>query len=63
LITLLVAHAASAQQIGGKALFVVPMQSRPSWHRIGRDVKIAELMGMIRRMRGTSVELEHVYDY
>ncbi len=63
LITVLAPEAASAQAIGGSELFSVPIQSKPGWRRIGLDVRIPELMGMIRRMRGTDVELEHVYDY
>jgi hypothetical protein len=63
LITVLAPEAVSAQTLGGKELFSVPVQSKRGWRRIGLDVRIAELLGMIRRMRGTDVELEHVYDY
>jgi hypothetical protein len=63
LITVLAPEAGSAQAIGGRELFSVPVQSKPGWRRMGLDVRIAELMGMIRRMRGADVELEHVYDY
>jgi hypothetical protein len=63
LVTLLAPEAASAQAIGGKELFSVPIQSKPGWRRFGLDVRIPELLGMIRRMRGSNIELEHVYDY
>jgi hypothetical protein len=63
LITVLARDDAAAAKINGKRLFVVPVQSRPGWSRIGVDVKVADLLSVVRRLKGTGAELEHVYDY
>jgi hypothetical protein len=39
------------------------VQSRPGWRRIGLDVKVPALLGVIRAIDPTKAELEHVYDY
>jgi hypothetical protein len=63
LVTVLASDAATAGKINGKRLFIVPVQSRPGWSRIGVDVKVANLLAVIRQLKGTGAELEHVYDY
>lgn len=63
LITVLARDDAAAEKINGKRLFLVPVQSRPGWSRIGVDVKVAGLLSVIRQLKDTAAELEHVYDY
>lgn len=63
LITVLAEDAAAAAKINGKRLFLVPVQSRPGWSRIGIDVRVADLLAVIRQLELTGAELEHVYDY
>ena len=63
LITVLARDDAAAGKLDGKRLFLVPVQSKPGWSRIGFDVKVADLLAVIRQLKGTGAELEHVYDY
>ena len=63
LITVLARDDAAAGKLNGKRLFLVPVQSKPGWSRIGFDVKVADLLAVIRQLKGTGAELEHVYDY
>ena len=41
----------------------VPLDDRPGWRRVGLDVKVARLLGLIRATRAAGGEVEHVYDY
>lgn len=63
LITVLAENDAVARKLNAKSLFVVPVQSRPGWTRYGFDVKVADLLAVIRQLKETGAELEHVYDY
>ena len=63
LITVLGEDDAVAEKLNGKRLFLVPVQSRPGWTRYGFDVKVADLLSVIRQLKDTGTELEHVYDY
>jgi hypothetical protein len=63
LITVLAENDALARKLNAKSLFVVPVQSRPGWTRYGFDVKVADLLAVIRQLKATGAELEHVYDY
>ena len=63
LVTILVRDDATAAKIDGNRLFLVPVQSRPGSNRIGFDVKVANLLAVMRQLRTTGAELEHVYDY
>lgn len=62
LITVLAPQGPAADNLG-KPLFEVPVQARPGWRRIGLDVKVASLTSVVRRLRQSGMELEHVYDY
>lgn len=44
-------------------LFEVPSGMRPAWRRLALDVRIDRLAELMRALRTTSIELEHVYDY
>lgn len=63
LITVLAKDGAAAGKLRGRRLFLVPVQSRPGWSRMGVDVKVADLLSAIRQAKETGLELEHVYDY
>jgi hypothetical protein len=63
LITFLAANDAAVGRINGKRLFLVPLQSRPGWSRVGVDVKVPDLLSVIRQLKSIGAELEHVYDY
>jgi hypothetical protein len=63
LITVLTRDPAEARNIEAAELFAVPMQARPGWRRLGLDVKVSKLLGLMRQIEGTTIELEHVYDY
>ena len=63
LVTVLAENDAIARKLNAKSLFVVPVQSRPGWTRYGFDVKVADLLAVIRQLKETGAELEHVYDY
>ncbi|HST35251.1 MAG TPA: hypothetical protein VLK25_01290 [Allosphingosinicella sp.] len=41
----------------------VPLEDRPGWRRVGLNVKVPRLLGLIRGTRAAGGELEHVYDY
>lgn len=62
-ITVLVRDGAAAGKLDGQRLFLVPVQARPGWSRIGIDVKVANVLSGIRKLKDTGAELEHVYDY
>lgn len=53
----------NAPAIDARQLFAVPVQSRPGWRRLGLDVKVPQLLAVMRQMSTTNAELEHVYDY
>ena len=53
----------TGSSIKGTRLFAVPLQARPGWQRIGFDVKVADLLAVMRQIEDTDIELEHVYDY
>ena len=41
----------------------VPLEDRPGWRRVGLNVKVPRLLGLIRGTRAAGGEVEHVYDY
>lgn len=44
-------------------VFQVPVQGRPGWHRVALDVKVPQLLALMRHIEGGKLTLEHVYDY
>jgi hypothetical protein len=44
----------------GDQVFALPIQSRPGWRRIGLDVEVPALAGL---MRDAGATFEHAYDY
>jgi len=63
LVTVLTRDEVAARRVDGPELFAVPVQARPGWHRLGLDVKVSKLLPLMRQIEGTTIELEHVYDY
>lgn len=41
----------------------VPLEDRPGWRRVGLNVKVPRLLGLIRATRAAGGEIEHVHDY
>jgi len=41
----------------------LPLEDRPGWRRVGVNVKVPRLLGLIRGTRAAGGEVEHVYDY
>ena len=52
-----------APTLEGPLLITAPVAARPSWHREGRLVKVANLAALVRRLDSFGAELEHVYEY
>lgn len=50
-------------KLKAKTLFEIPVQSRTGWRRIGLDLKVVDLMALMRALDGSGIEFEHVYDY
>ena len=46
-----------------KPLFVIPLQSRPGWRRIGLDTDVWALADQIGFVEKQGAEFEHAYDY
>jgi len=44
-------------------LVEVPLDDRPGWRRVGLNVKVPRLLGLIRGTRAAGGEIEHVHDY
>lgn len=44
-------------------LIAVPLDDRPGWSRIGVSTKVDRLLPLMRSIRGSGGEVEHVYDY
>jgi len=63
LVTVLTRDEVAARRVDAPELFAVPVQARPGWHRLGLDVKVSKLLPLMRQIEGTTIELEHVYDY
>jgi hypothetical protein len=62
LITVLAPPGQAADKLD-RWLFEVPIQARPGWRRVGLGVKVGSLASVIRQLRASGMELEHVYDY
>jgi hypothetical protein len=63
LVTVVARGELPTNSFGATQLFAVPVQSKPGWRRLGLDVKVVNLLSIIRQIQGSSIELEHVYDY
>lgn len=48
---------------GARALFALPVDARPGFVRIGYDVDVGDLSGILAGARAAGVEVEHLYDY
>jgi hypothetical protein len=48
---------------GATELFVIPLQSRPGWRRIGLDTEVQALARQIGDVEKQGAEFEHAYDY
>lgn len=44
-------------------LIDVPLDDRPGWSRVGISTKVDRLLPLMRSIRGSGGEIEHVYDY
>jgi hypothetical protein len=48
---------------GTMQLLAVPLDDRPGWRRLGLAVKVERLPSLLRDLRASGAEIEHVYDY
>jgi hypothetical protein len=48
---------------GTVQLLAQPLDDRPGWQRLGLAVKVDRLLPLLRDLRASGAELEHVYDY
>jgi hypothetical protein len=63
LTTILAPEGATIITPNTKKLFVIPLQSRPGWLRIGLDTKVEELASQIGFVEKQGAKFEHAYDY
>ena len=55
---------AKAQPLpGAKQLMVMPLADRPGWQRVGLSTKVPALLPLMRSIRKSGGQVEHVYDY
>jgi hypothetical protein len=48
---------------GSRPLFLLPIDARPGFNRVGLDVDVGRLTEVITAYRQAGVEVEHLYDY
>ena len=48
---------------GGRAIFSLPIQSRPGWRRLGFETDVADLPRQIAGAERAGATFEHAYDY
>jgi hypothetical protein len=48
---------------GATQLMAMPLPDRPGWQRIGLSTKVPTLLPLLRSIRQSGGEIEHVYDY
>lgn len=48
---------------GAVPLIEMPLRDRPGWRRIGLNVKVPQLLALLREARASGATVEHVYDY
>jgi len=63
LTTILAPENATIMTPNAEKLFVISLQSRPGWRRIGLDTKVRELANQIGFVEKQGAEFEHAYDY
>lgn len=61
-VTILTPDAVAAPE-GSVTLLAMPLDDRPGWRRLGLSTKVPRLGRLIRSVRGSGGEIEHVYDY
>ncbi len=47
----------------GDRLLAVPLDDRPGWLRVGMTIRVDRLLPLLREVRRSGGEIEHVYDY
>lgn len=63
LVTVLAPMETTTVPEGAALLFQVPVAARPGWQRLALDVKVPELLELLRSIQRSGLLLEHVYDY
>lgn len=48
---------------GAERLMAMPLADRPGWQRVGLSTKVPDLLPLMRSIRRTGGQVEHVYDY
>ena len=48
---------------GASQIMAMPLADRPGWKRVGLSTKVPALLPLIRTIRSSGGEIEHVYDY
>jgi hypothetical protein len=48
---------------GASQIMEMPLADRPGWKRVGLSTKVPGLLSLIRSIRASGGEIEHVYDY
>lgn len=59
----LTAQMPSGRPAGAGQLIAVPLDDRPGWSRIGVSTTVDRLLPLLRSIRASGGEIEHVYDY
>jgi hypothetical protein len=53
----------TGRELGPGQILAVPLDDRAGWSRIGITTKVDQLLPLLRSIRRSGGELEHVYDY
>ena len=48
---------------GAERLMSMPLADRPGWQRVGLSTKVPALLPLLRTIRSSGGQVEHVYDY
>ena len=48
---------------GADQLMSMPLADRPGWQRVGLSTKVPALLPLLRAVRQSGGQVEHVYDY
>ena len=48
---------------GAQRLMAMPLADRPGWQRVGLSTKVPDLLPLMRSIRRSGGQVEHVYDY
>ena len=63
LTTVIAPEGAKLDTPGARPLFVIPIQSRPGWRRLGLDTEVKALARLIGDVEKQGAKFEHAYDY